>query len=100
MQEQNGGETVGIISSIISLAVVGLIIGGLGRLIVPGPNRIGLLATLGVGVTGAIVGALIGGLLGLGLFSIVFELAISAGLVYLVSGRGGGRRHPVSRRSW
>jgi uncharacterized membrane protein YeaQ/YmgE (transglycosylase-associated protein family) len=84
---------VGVIGYIISLAVVGLIIGALGRLIVPGPNRIGLLATVGVGVLGAILGALLGGLLGLGLFSVVFELAISAGLVYLVSGRGarGGR---------
>ncbi|MDA8077077.1 MAG: hypothetical protein M0Z40_18020 [Actinomycetota bacterium] len=90
---------MGIIGSIISLAIVGLIIGGLGRLIVPGRNRIGLLSTLGVGVTGAVVGALIGGLLGLGLFSIVFELAISAGLVYLVTGRGGRGRHLVSRRS-
>ena len=98
-QEQNGEEAVGIIGSIISLAIVGLIIGGLGRLIVPGRNRIGLLSTLGVGVIGAVVGALIGGLLGLGLFSIVFELAISAGLVYLVTGRGGRSRHLVSRRS-
>lgn len=90
---------MGIIGSIISLAIVGLIIGGLGRLIVPGRNRIGLLSTLGVGVIGAVVGALIGGLLGLGVFSIVFELAISAGLVYLVTGRGGRSRHLVSRRS-
>ena len=89
---------MGIISYIISLAVVGLIIGGLGRLIVPGPNRIGLLPTLGIGLTGAIVGALVGGLLGLGLFSIVLELAISAGLVYLVSGRGARNWRLVARR--
>ena len=29
----------------------------------------------------------IGGLLGIGLFTIVFEVAVAAGLVYLVSGR-------------
>lgn len=89
---------MGFISYVVSLAVVGLIIGGLGRLIVPGPNRIGLLGTLGVGVTGAVVGALIGGLLGLGLFSIVLELAISAGLVYVVSGHGARNRRLVARR--
>lgn len=91
---------MGVISYIVSLAVVGLIIGGLGRLIVPGPNRIGLLLTLGVGLTGAIVGAIVGGILGLGVFSIVLELAISAGLVYLVSSRGGRNRRIVANRHW
>jgi uncharacterized membrane protein YeaQ/YmgE (transglycosylase-associated protein family) len=91
---------VGVISYIISLAVVGLIIGGLGRLIVPGPNRIGLLRTLGVGLVGAIVGAIVGGILGLGVFSIVLELAVSAGLVYLVSNRGGRNRRIVANRHW
>ncbi len=86
-----------IIGYLISLVIVGLVIGGLGRLIVPGPNRIGLAATLGCGLAGALAGGLLGGLLGLGAISIVFELAISAGLVYVVSGRhrslySGGRR--------
>ena len=83
---------MGIIGYVISLAVVGLVIGGLGRLIVPGPNPIGLLATMGVGLAGSVVGAIVGGLLGLGVISIVFELAIAAGLVYLVSGRGAQTR--------
>ena len=50
---------------LISLVVVGLVLGALGRLIVPGPNRIGLWATLAVGLGGAILGGLIGGLIGL-----------------------------------
>jgi uncharacterized membrane protein YeaQ/YmgE (transglycosylase-associated protein family) len=78
---------VSIIGYLISLVIVGFIIGGLGRLIVPGPNPIGLWRTLGVGLAGALVGGLLGGLLGLGVISIVPELAISAGLVYLSSGR-------------
>ncbi len=77
---------MGIIGYLISLVIVGFVIGGLGRLVVPGPNPIGLWATLGVGLVGALFGGLLGALLGLGAFSIVFELAISAGLVYLVSG--------------
>lgn len=86
-----------IIGYLISLVIVGLVIGGLGRLIVPGRNRIGLAATFGVGLVGALVGGLLGRLLGLGALSIVFELAISAALVYVVSGRNrslysGGRR--------
>lgn len=73
---------MGIISSLISLLVVGLIIGGLGRLIVPGRNPIGLGATLVIGLAGSFVGAIIGAVLGLGLLTIVPELAIAAGLVY------------------
>jgi uncharacterized membrane protein YeaQ/YmgE (transglycosylase-associated protein family) len=78
-----------IIGSIISLLVLGFVVGGLGRLLVPGPNRIGLWVTFGVGLVGALAGGLLGGLLGLGVFSLVFEVIISAGLVYLVSGRSG-----------
>ncbi|HEX3840324.1 MAG TPA: hypothetical protein VHU85_06005 [Acidimicrobiales bacterium] len=78
---------MGIIGYIVSLLIVGFVIGGLGRLIVPGPNPIGAGRTLSVGLIGAFVGSLIGGLLGIGFFTIIFELAISAGLVYLVSGR-------------
>lgn len=78
-----------IIVSIMSLLVLGFVVGGLGRLLVPGPNRIGLWATFGVGLAGALAGGLLGGLLGLGVFSLVFEVIISAGLVYLVSGRSG-----------
>ncbi len=89
---------MGIISYFISLAIVGLVIGGFGRLIVPGPNRIGLMTTLGVGLIGAIAGAIVGGLLGLGFFSIVLELAISASLVYLVSHRGSRNRRLVAHR--
>jgi len=83
------GETVfmGIIGYLISLVIVGFIVGGLGRLVVPGPNPIGAGRTLGVGLIGAFVGGLVGGLLGIGVFAIIFEVAISAGLVYLVSGR-------------
>jgi uncharacterized membrane protein YeaQ/YmgE (transglycosylase-associated protein family) len=90
---------MGIISYIISLAVVGLVIGGLGRLIVPGPNRIGLLATEGVGVAGAILGAIVGGLLGLGAISIVLEVAVSAGIVYVVSHHRNGRAKELASRT-
>jgi uncharacterized membrane protein YeaQ/YmgE (transglycosylase-associated protein family) len=88
---------VHIFGDFISLLVVGFVIGGLGRLVVPGTDRIGLWATFGVGLVGALAGGLLGGLFGLGLFSLVFEILISAGLVYLVSSRPsrltmGGRR--------
>ena len=83
---------MGVLSYLVSLFIVGLVIGGLGRLVIPGPNPIGLWATLGVGLIGAIAGAGLGGLLGLGAVSIVVEVAISAALVYAVSGRRGRDR--------
>ena len=78
---------MGIIGYIISLLMVGFVIGGLGRLIVPGPNPIGAWRTLGVGLIGAFVGSLVGGLLGIGVFTVLLEVAVSAGLVYMASGR-------------
>jgi uncharacterized membrane protein YeaQ/YmgE (transglycosylase-associated protein family) len=78
---------VGFIDYLVSLVVVGLVIGGVGRLIVLGPNRIGLVATVAIGLAGSMLGAIIGGILGLGAISIVFELALAAGLVFVVGGR-------------
>ena len=88
---------MGIIGYLVSLLIVGFVVGGLGRLVIPGPNPIGAWRTLGVGLIGAFVGSLIGGVLGIGLFTVVFEVAVAAGLVYLVSGRSqrltSGGRH-------
>ena len=47
---------------ILGLIVVGLIIGALARLIKPGRQRLSILATLLLGVVGAIIGGVIGGL--------------------------------------
>lgn len=44
---------------LIWLAIGGLIIGGLGRLLVPGPNPIGLIRTALVGVAGSFLGGLV-----------------------------------------
>jgi uncharacterized membrane protein YeaQ/YmgE (transglycosylase-associated protein family) len=89
---------MGIIGYIVSLVVVGLVIGALGRLVVPGPNPIGIGMTIVIGVVGAILGALIGGLIGLGALSILLEVALSGGLVYLASGNG--RKWQLTRRTW
>ena len=45
---------------LLSHAISGLIIGALGRLLVPGPNPMGLLSTAGVGLGGAIIGGIVG----------------------------------------
>ncbi|MFG3172538.1 GlsB/YeaQ/YmgE family stress response membrane protein [Streptomyces sp. NPDC048200] len=45
------------ISGIISAIVIGIIIGILGRLVVPGRQRIGILLTIVVGVVAAFIGS-------------------------------------------
>lgn len=44
---------------LIELAIGGLIIGGLGRLLVPGPTPIGLFRTAVIGVIGSFLGGLV-----------------------------------------
>ncbi|MGP4007066.1 GlsB/YeaQ/YmgE family stress response membrane protein [Streptomyces sp. 4N124] len=47
------------ISGIISAIVIGIIIGVLGRLVVPGRQRIGILWTILVGIAAALIGSAI-----------------------------------------
>jgi uncharacterized membrane protein YeaQ/YmgE (transglycosylase-associated protein family) len=44
------------IGSVVSALVIGLVVGALGRLAVPGRQRIGLLLTVAVGIIAALVG--------------------------------------------
>jgi uncharacterized membrane protein YeaQ/YmgE (transglycosylase-associated protein family) len=80
---------MGFLGYLFSLLITGLVIGGLGRLVVPGPNPMSLGMTFGIGIGGAFIGGILGALIGLGFVSIVLEVAIAAGLVVLVSRRGG-----------
>ena len=57
----------------IGFLVAGLIIGALARLIKPGKQNLGILATLGLGLVGSLVGGLIAQLFGTGG---IFELNI------------------------
>ncbi|HEX3426216.1 MAG TPA: hypothetical protein VHT30_08785 [Acidimicrobiales bacterium] len=77
---------------IISLLITGLIIGALGRLVVPGHNRIGLFMTALIGIGGAFIGAFIARMVWaapgnhpLGVF--ICEVLGAALIVALVSGR-------------
>ncbi|QKW26231.1 GlsB/YeaQ/YmgE family stress response membrane protein [Streptomyces seoulensis] len=52
------------ISGIISAIVIGVIIGALGRLVVPGRQHIGILWTILIGIVAALIGAAIASALG------------------------------------
>jgi uncharacterized membrane protein YeaQ/YmgE (transglycosylase-associated protein family) len=81
---------------IVGWILIGLVVGGLGRLIVPGPNRIGLILTVLIGIVGSVGGgAATRAMLGRGHYdlSFVFSLVIAAILVAVISGsRRGFRR--------
>lgn len=70
------------ISGILGGIVIGLIIGALGRLIVPGKQNISILLTLVVGVVAALVGSAIVGPLrdtkGLDVIEIVVQVILAA----------------------
>lgn len=83
---------------ILTAIIVGAIVGALGRLVVPGRQNIGMLATIVIGIVGAIIGTLIAGALGVrstsGFDWIQFflEVLVAAAGVALFSRRGGFRR--------
>lgn len=65
---------------IIGLIIAGLIVGALGRLINPGPDPMGWIVTIAIGIASVlIVGLLIGGLLGW-----IVAVIVAAVLVALV----------------
>lgn len=81
---------------IIAWILIGLVVGGLGRLIVPGPNRIGLILTILIGIVGSVAGgaatrAIAGP--GHGGISFIVSLVIAAVLVALISGPRRPRRY-------
>lgn len=80
-----------LIVFIIVLAVIGLVVGAVARVLVPGPTSMSVLATIGAGIAGAFIGGFIGRLLlGPNLtsgWSFVLSVLAAIGVVWLVNGR-------------
>ncbi|MFI0240389.1 GlsB/YeaQ/YmgE family stress response membrane protein [Streptomyces sp. NPDC016845] len=70
------------ISGIITAIVIGIVIGLLGRLVLPGRQHIGVLWTIAVGIIAALVGTALAGAFGVADTDGVdwIELAIQVGL--------------------
>jgi len=66
----------------IGFIVAGLIIGVLARLIKPGKQNIGLLATLALGLVGSVIGGVIANLIGTG---DIFELNVLGFIVAVIA---------------
>jgi uncharacterized membrane protein YeaQ/YmgE (transglycosylase-associated protein family) len=52
-----------MISSLIGWVIFGLIVGAIARFVVPGPDPMGCLGTVGIGIAGSIAGGWLGSLL-------------------------------------
>jgi uncharacterized membrane protein YeaQ/YmgE (transglycosylase-associated protein family) len=87
---------MGLIAFLISLAFLGLVIGALARLALPGPDPMGIGATILVGLGGSFVGGLLTSLLaGRNAWSFLVAVACATGIVYLIRrSRGGSLFNP------
>ena len=86
----------------IGFLVAGLIIGALARLIVPGKQHLGILATLALGLVGSLIGGLIAQFFGTGdiweLNVVGFVLAVIAAVLLIGVAEGiAGRSHRAVR---
>ncbi len=102
-REQSAMGTESLAWFLIVIAVFGLIVGAIGRLLVPGATRLSLVETMGAGVAGAVIGGFVGRLLlGPGLtqgWIWVLSILGAALVVAVVSRRGGaGSWHRPRRR--
>jgi uncharacterized membrane protein YeaQ/YmgE (transglycosylase-associated protein family) len=70
------------ITGIISALLIGIVIGGLGRLVVPGKQRISLLMTILVGIAAALLGTFGASIIGVAETDGIdwLELALQVGL--------------------
>ena len=75
-------RAVSFVADVLSMALLGLIVGGLARFALPGPPRLSLWWTSAVGVAGTVLGGLIGkaifGSPGLPLLAVLASMAILA----------------------
>jgi uncharacterized membrane protein YeaQ/YmgE (transglycosylase-associated protein family) len=82
-----GIAVIGLTIKLLWWALIGLVIGALGRLILPGAQPIGVLATAALGVAAALLGGIIAHALDAGgVLQFVIAIVVAAGLIALYSG--------------
>jgi uncharacterized membrane protein YeaQ/YmgE (transglycosylase-associated protein family) len=85
------GSLIGLAFNLLWLVLTGLVIGGLGRLVLPGRQEIGLLATALVGVGASLLGGILANLFDVGwLVQFLVAVALAAiGITVFVSSERG-----------
>lgn len=87
------GSLIGLAFSLIWLAITGLVIGALGRLVLPGRQNVSLLMTALIGIAASLLGGILANIFDVGWFIelIVAVLLAAAGIAWFTSS-GYGRR--------
>ena len=89
------------VTGIISALIVGLIIGALGRLVLPGRQAIPIWLTILIGIVAALIGTFLANALGVGdtagidWIELIIQIALAAAGVALVAGRYTTGRRPL-----
>ncbi len=93
-----------MVIQILGLILIGAVIGVLARLIKPGRQRLSILATLALGVVGAIIGGLIGHLFNrntsiweLNIVGFIIAVIAAVLLIGVAEGMSGGRSRGAVR---
>jgi uncharacterized membrane protein YeaQ/YmgE (transglycosylase-associated protein family) len=82
-----GIAVLGVVLELLWWVLVGIVIGALARLVLPGIQPIGWLGTIAAGIAGAILGGVLGDALGgNGLLELVLAVALAALLIAAFSG--------------
>ena len=86
-----GAAVIGFVFQLLWWALIGLVIGALARIVISGPQGIGLLATSLFGIGGALLGGLIARALDVGtILEFIIAVLVAAALIAAFGGRRGG----------
>ncbi len=81
------------VTGIITAVVVGIIIGALGRLVVPGRQNISIIVTMVIGIVAALLGTWIASLMvdtdGFSIVELLFQVGLAGLGVAIVAGSSG-----------
>lgn len=83
-----------MVGYLIALVLSGLIVGALGRLVIPGPNPMSIPMTIAVGIGGSLLGGLVGNLLFNRPGGLLLAVVGAALIVWLLE-RGRADRRPI-----
>jgi len=77
-----GSAVMGLVGMLLWWALVGLVVGGLGRLVLPGARGIGVLQTILFGIAGALLGGIVARALDVGgLIEFIIAVLVAAALI-------------------
>jgi uncharacterized membrane protein YeaQ/YmgE (transglycosylase-associated protein family) len=89
------GSLVGLAFSLLWLALTGLVIGALGRLVLPGRHDISLLATALIGIAASLLGGILANIFDVGWFVQLLVAVALAAIGVTLFGSSEGRRRTV-----